>query len=85
MYPTRTARFGVALVNTGNIRLKAKIYATDMSPIEEHCQCPTCQSCTKAYLHNLLKEDDGLAAQYVTIHNISYMMQLMRSMRQVSY
>lgn len=83
VYPTRTARFGVALVETGTLRLKSKEFATDLSPIEEGCGCPACKNTavSKAYLHSLLKENDPLAAQYVTLHNVSYMMRLMRTMR----
>ena len=83
VYPTRTARFGVALVDAGTLRLKAKEFASDSSAIEPHCQCPACRTCSKAYLHSLLKEGDPLAAQYVTLHNVAYMMRLMRSMREV--
>lgn len=83
VYPTRTARFGVAIVDTGTLRLKAKEFAQDLTPIESNCHCPTCQTCTKAYLHSLLKENDPLASQYITLHNISHMMRLMRSMREV--
>ena len=81
VYPTRTARFGVALVGSGTLRLKGKEHAQDLGPIEVGCKCPTCRTCSRAYLHSLLKENDPLAAQYVTLHNISYMMRLMRTMR----
>lgn len=83
MYPTRTGRFGVALVESGTMRLKAQEYASDLDPIEVGCQCPTCKTVSRGYLHNMLKEDDALAAQYITLHNVSYMMRLMRSMREV--
>ena len=104
VYPTRTARFGVALVESGAVRLKQSQYGTDLGPIEEGCQCPACckhsnndsdnsnstsggesmsTGVSRAYLHMLLKENDALASQYVTLHNVSYMMRLMRTMREV--
>lgn len=85
VYPTRTARFGVALVgNTagGQVRLKNKACATDLGPIEEGCPCLACTHYTRAVLHVMFKENNALAAQLVTKHNISYQMRLMRSMRE---
>lgn len=83
VYPTRTARFGAALVDSGTLRLKSQEFGSDLLPIDSNCQCPTCRNCSRAYLNNLLKENDPLAAQYITIHNIAYMMRLMRTMREV--
>lgn len=81
VYPTRTARFGVALVETGSIRIKAKQFAKQIIPLDDACRCSTCSSCSRAYLHQLFKENVPLAAQLMTIHNIHYMMKLMRTMR----
>ena len=84
VYPTRTARFGVALVPSGTIRLKAKEFSQSVERIDEECSCSTCRHYTKAYLHVLFKENNPLAPQLLSIHNISYMMRLMRQMRAVS-
>uniref|UniRef100_A0A670KDM8 Queuine tRNA-ribosyltransferase catalytic subunit 1 n=1 Tax=Podarcis muralis TaxID=64176 RepID=A0A670KDM8_PODMU len=43
VFPTRTARFGSALVPWGSLQLKNKQYAKDFRPIDENCDCPTCQ------------------------------------------
>ena len=83
MYPTRTARFGQALVPTGTIRLKAKEFAAQTGPVEEGCPCSCCAYYSRAFLHVAFKEGNALAAQLLTKHNISYMMRLMRTMRQV--
>lgn len=73
------------MVDDGQLKLKAKQYGVDLDPIEQHCKCSTCQNYSRAYLHNLLKANDPLAAQLVTKHNIAYMMRLMRTMRQVRW
>ena len=88
VYPTRTARFGVALVNDpsvpgGTMRLKNKIYNRDMSPVDSQCECSTCKLYTRAYLHTAFRESSALASQLLTIHNVAFMMRLMRTMRQV--
>lgn len=83
VYPTRTARFGVAFVPSGTLRLKAKECATSLEPINPHCGCTTCKHFTKASLHMMFKENNPLASQLLTKHNIYYMMTLMRTMRKV--
>lgn len=84
MYPTRTARFGQALIGAGTIRLKAREFSADTRPVDPECGCSTCARYTRAFLHVAFKEGNALAAQLLTIHNIAYMMHLMRSMREVS-
>jgi queuine tRNA-ribosyltransferase catalytic subunit len=83
VFPTRTARFGVALVPSGSLRLKAKEHAHSFEPVDKACGCLACREYTRAYLHALFKENCPLAAQLLTMHNIAYMMRLMRSMREV--
>ncbi len=84
VYPTRTARFGVALVKSGTMRLKAKEFESQLIPVEEGCKCTTCRDFTRASLHVMFKENSPFASQLLTKHNVFYMMTLMRSMRKVS-
>ncbi|KTF95042.1 hypothetical protein cypCar_00015408 [Cyprinus carpio] len=74
-------RFGSALVPWGSLQLKQKQYARDFQPIDPDCQCPTCRRHSRAYLHALFKSDTA-ALHHITIHNISYQLALMRSVRQ---
>ncbi|XP_021921474.1 queuine tRNA-ribosyltransferase catalytic subunit isoform X3 [Zootermopsis nevadensis] len=43
VFPTRTARFGCALTCSGQLNLKQKKYAKDFQPIDEGCDCSTCE------------------------------------------
>jgi queuine tRNA-ribosyltransferase len=81
VFPTRTARFGVALVWEGSVKLKMHCYVQDRRPISEQCSCQTCRNYTRAYLHSLLKTNSPLAAQLITIHNICHMLTFMRDLR----
>ena len=47
VFPSRTARFGSALImkHPGSLNMKQKVYRTDFSPIEEDCPCATCTRC----------------------------------------
>ncbi|XP_064427196.1 queuine tRNA-ribosyltransferase catalytic subunit 1 isoform X5 [Mirounga angustirostris] len=81
VFPTRTARFGSALVPTGNLQLKKKQYEKDFQPIDSNCACPTCQKHSRAFLHALLHSDNTAALHHLTVHNIAYQLQLMSAVR----
>uniref|UniRef100_A0A383VT87 Queuine tRNA-ribosyltransferase catalytic subunit 1 n=1 Tax=Tetradesmus obliquus TaxID=3088 RepID=A0A383VT87_TETOB len=82
VYPTRTARFGVALVDTGVMKLKNAAFAKDMRPIDESCSCMTCRQYTRSYLHHVVTRGVSSASILVTYHNVAYMQGLTRRIRQ---
>ena len=83
VYPTRTARFGVALVSEGTIRVKSNEYKEACGvPIDKECSCSCCACYSRAALHTMFKANNPLGAQLLTTHNIAYMMRLMRTMRE---
>mmetsp|Transcript_13369 Transcript_13369/g.53978 ORF Transcript_13369/g.53978 Transcript_13369/m.53978 type:complete len:168 (-) Transcript_13369:1092-1595(-) len=51
VYPSRTARFGTALVPEGTLRLKTAAMAADYRPIDDACDCLVCQKYSRAHLH----------------------------------
>ena len=42
-YPTRTARFGTAMVPSGLIKLRHSALATDLRPLDDTCSCFVCK------------------------------------------
>ncbi|XP_066138473.1 queuine tRNA-ribosyltransferase catalytic subunit isoform X2 [Euwallacea fornicatus] len=81
VFPTRTARFGCALLTTGQINLKKSNYARDLNPIDKDCPCNTCKNYTRAYLHGIVN-DLPVACHLVTEHNLTFQLRLMQSMRE---
>ncbi|XP_053997736.1 queuine tRNA-ribosyltransferase catalytic subunit isoform X1 [Hylaeus anthracinus] len=81
VFPTRTARFGCALVRTGQLNLKTIQYSNDMRPIDESCECSTCKTYTRAYLHHIATVET-VACHLLSVHNIAFQMTLMRDIRQ---
>ncbi|XP_070532409.1 queuine tRNA-ribosyltransferase catalytic subunit 1-like isoform X2 [Ptychodera flava] len=81
VFPTRTARFGSALLISGQIHLKSKQFAKDYRPIDENCKCSTCQTHTRAFLHSIANQET-VACHLLTVHNIAFQMNLMRSIRE---
>ncbi|ORZ37467.1 Queuine tRNA-ribosyltransferase 1 [Catenaria anguillulae PL171] len=81
VFPTRTARFGNALVPWGSMSLKNAQFKDDHRPIDPDCPCPTCKTYPRSYLHRIVTRETT-ACHLVTVHNITYQMRLMRGMRQ---
>lgn len=81
VYPTRTARFGTALVPTGLMLLKSKQFKEDFRPIDENCGCHTCKRYTRAFLHTIVTQET-VACHLLSIHNIAYQMKLMKGIRE---
>ena len=82
VFPTRVARNGMAMVHTGRMNMKNKKYERDFTPLEEECRCYTCQHFTRAYIRHLYKAEELLAFRLVTIHNLYFLLQFMRDMRE---
>ena len=81
-YPTRAARHGLLLTQKGNLKVEKKECAEHFGPIEEGCTCWTCQRFSLAYLHHLFKAHELTAYTLATIHNLHFMVELMRRIRQ---
>ena len=57
VFPSRTARFGTALVMSGSLNLKQKQFKNDQRPIEEDCNCRVCKNYTRQKQKKLLFVD----------------------------
>jgi len=53
-----------------------------ISPLDEDCQCYTCQNFTRAYLRHLFATNEILGLRLNTYHNLFFYTQLMKKMRQ---
>lgn len=80
--PTRNARNGTLFTSQGKISIKNARYLKDDSPLDPACSCLTCRSISRAYLRHLYVNDEIAASVYNTIHNLSFYLDLMRSIRQ---
>lgn len=81
VYPSRTARFGVALTSHGTLRIKNSKFAEDDRPLDEECNCMVCQNYTRSTIHSLMVSGTMIGSRLMTYHNIAYMMNLMEQIR----
>ena len=80
-YPTKAARHGTLLTKNGPIKITKGIYSNRYEPIEPDCTCPTCQNHTLAYINHLFKAKELTGLTLASIHNLHFMVQLMKSYR----
>jgi queuine tRNA-ribosyltransferase len=83
--PTRLARHGTALVpdpaGRWRLDLKKNAWRDSREPIQEGCPCPACTAHTRAYLHYLLRAGELTGARLLTLHNLTFMRDLMNAIR----
>lgn len=80
--PTRNARNGSLFTSRGKIAIKNAQYAQDDRPLDPECSCLTCRTVSRAYLRHLFVSEEIAGLVYNTIHNLSFYLDLMRSVRQ---
>lgn len=79
--PTRIARNGTLFTSKGRVNIKSGIYAQDLEPLDEHCQCYVCRTFTKAYLRHIYKMNEIAALIYNTYHNLYFMKQFIEGIQ----
>ncbi len=79
--PTRHARTGFLYTHQGILKIRNSRYQDDVRPLDEKCQCYTCQNYSRSYLRHLDKCGEILGARLNTIHNLFYYQQLMCDIR----
>ncbi len=79
--PTRNARNASLMTSQGVVIVKNAEYATDFSPLDPECECPTCRNYTRAYLRHLFKAGEISAMRLATLHNLHFMLKLLVQVR----
>ena len=80
--PTRTARMGTAFSSAGRMNMRNAKYARDFTPLDSTCDCPTCKNHTRAYIRHLVKQNEMLGAILLSVHNLHFLLDLMRRARE---
>lgn len=81
--PTRTARMGSAFSSEGRLNFRNARFTHDHGPIDPDCTCPVCAGgYTRAYVHHLVKQKEMVGSILLSLHNVYYLLELMRRARQ---
>ena len=85
--PTRTARTGGLYTPSGRVNIRASRWREARGPVDETCDCYTCQTFSAGYLHHLIRaeEDESrgelLYYRLASIHNLRFLMRLVEGAR----
>lgn len=80
--PTRIARNGTCMTSQGRLVVRNAQYARDFGPLDPNCGCYTCRHYSRAYLRHLIKADETFGIRLTTYHNLYFLLDLMRQVRQ---
>lgn len=80
--PTRIGRNGTVMTSHGRLIVRDSKYAEDFGPMDPECDCPACRNHTRAYIRHLLKAGEMYGLRLATIHNLYFLINLMKSIRQ---
>lgn len=80
--PTRNARNGTLYTSQGKLSIKNARHADDDGPVDPSCRCYTCQGFSRAYLRHLFVARELLVYRLLSLHNLTYYVDLMRTCRQ---
>jgi queuine tRNA-ribosyltransferase len=79
--PTRLARHGAALTRAGRVNLLNARWAEETRPIEDGCACYACRHFSLAYVRHLFKAGEILGLHLASVHNLHFLLSLMREIR----
>jgi queuine tRNA-ribosyltransferase len=79
--PTRLARHGKILSRNGDFNIRRSEFMSDTGPLDEGCECLTCQNYTRAYLRHLVRSKELTAHRLLSIHNLRYTLDLVAGAR----
>ncbi len=79
--PSRNARHGQLFTKKGIININNQKYERDGAPIDEECNCPTCQKYSRSYIRHLFKSKEMLGMRLAVIHNLYFYNNLMQEIR----
>ncbi|MBR5899845.1 MAG: tRNA guanosine(34) transglycosylase Tgt [Clostridia bacterium] len=78
---TRVGRNGTALTSNGKVVVRNGAYKEDFTPLDPECDCYCCKNYTKAYLRHMINVDEMMGGMLISLHNITYLNNLMAKVR----
>jgi len=79
--PTAHAQHSTAYTHQGLLRFRRAAYKLADEPLDAGCRCYTCAHYSRAYLHHLIKTEEGLGWRLIAYHNLHFYQELMREIR----
>ncbi len=81
--PTRNARMGTVFVQNGKrLNIRNAAFRNDLRPLDEDCNCMACRRFSRAFIRHLFVAKEITAVILLTMHNITFYLNLMRRIRE---
>lgn len=80
--PTRIGRNGTVMTSKGKLIVRDAVYAKDFTSLDPECDCYACRNFSRAYIRHLLKANEVLGIRLTTWHNLRFLLNLMKKVRQ---
>ena len=81
--PTRNARNGTIFTRSGKLNIRNAVHTRDFdTPIDPVCTCHACANFSRAYLKHLYMAGEILALRLITLHNVHFYMELVKTARE---
>ena len=80
--PTRLGRNGTLYTKNGKIHIENAEFRQDLGPVDPGCECQTCAHYTRSYIAHLFRGNEMLAGTLSSIHNIHFLVNLVKDIRQ---
>jgi queuine tRNA-ribosyltransferase len=75
-------RPGMYIGTTGPHQIKNNEFKNSSEPLMKNCRCYACQTFETGYIRHLFIENEILAHRLITIHNLTFLVDLMRNIRE---
>jgi len=79
--PTRLGRHGGFWDNTDRHTITNKKFEQDEKPLATGCDCYACKNFSRSYIKHLITEKELLGMHLMTIHNLHFILNLMKNIR----
>ncbi len=79
--PSRSGRTGLAFTWNGRLNIRNSKYKNDNSPLDINCKKFNLNKYSKNYLNHLFNSNEMLGSMLLTLHNINFYQELMKSIR----
>ncbi|MGM0599589.1 MAG: tRNA guanosine(34) transglycosylase Tgt [Candidatus Rifleibacteriota bacterium] len=81
VHPTRIARHASVFSKNGRVNLLNARWKKSWDPIDVDCDCYACRNFSRGYLRHLFKAKEILALRMASLHNVTFMINLMKDIR----
>lgn len=80
--PTRLWRHWVAFSHKWNIKIKNEKYKLSKESLDPKCNCKVCKNYSLGYLRHLIQENEMLWMQFLSYHNLYFLINLTKKARE---